>query len=487
MRFSRVLFIVPNLKGFYKAPGYPHPGVGYLIASLEARGVQCDVLDMYLGYDVSDIDDRIRGCRPDLVGVTVYSYRRSAAYSLVQRIKEKYSVPVVIGGPHVSLLQAKALEESGADYAIVHEGEYPLAELCLGKPFSEIGSLLYYQDGQIRENEHAFIENLDSLPFPTYRPFDLSRYQPRINIVSSRGCPYQCVYCSVKTTMGQRFRARSPVNVVNELKYWYERGRRDFNFLDDTFAQSSERVYEICDLIEAEGLRGLELGCTQGIRANRVDRKLLERMRSVGFRYIGLGVESASNRILKAIRKGQTVEQVDTAVKAACELGYRVRLFFMVGLPEETTEDLEESFVFASKYPVQQALFYNVIPYPGTELFHWIEGNGRFVVDPAEYLDNVNTHVNRPFFETPTLSLQQRLDALRYASRISRNVSRRYRERQLRRFGLVGKMLALLASTGFGGRTIEWMRARKMDVVVSRLLGVLGRSGPGNPEYARHA
>lgn len=465
-----MLFVVPNLKGFYSSPGYPHPGMGYLIASLESQGVECSALDMYLGYGLADLDAKIQSFHPDLVGITVYSYRRSAAFDLVRRIKGKYSVPVVIGGPHVSLFGAKALEESGADYAIKHEGEYSLTALCTGKPVSEIGGLLHFQDGLIQENEHCFIEDLDSLPFSTYRPFDLSRYEARINVVSSRGCPYQCIYCSVKTTMGQRFRARSPQNVIKELRYWYERGRRDFNFIDDTFAQSRERVYELCDLIEAEGLRGLEFGCSQGIRANRVDRKLLERMRSVGFRYIGLGVESASNRILKVIRKGQTIEQIDEAVKTACDLGYAVRLFFMVGLPEETWEELQQSFAFATKYPVRGAEFYNIIPYPGTELFRWIGENGRFVVDPSVYLNDVNTHLNTLFFETPTLSLEQRKRALKQAESVSRRVQRTYRAHQLQALGAVGTLLAWIASTRFGIAAIEKVRGSVLGARIWQLL-----------------
>ncbi|MBI2910197.1 MAG: radical SAM protein [Chloroflexi bacterium] len=472
MRFQRVLFIVPNLKGFYSSPGYPLPGTGYLIASLEAAGVECDVLDMYLSYGPSDLDARVKSFQPDLVGVTVYSYRRTAAFGLVHRIKNVHSLPVVIGGPHVSLVGAEALVESGADFAVRHEGEYPLTALCTGSPLSEIAGLLYFQDGQVREREHAFIEDLDRLPFPTYRPFDLSRYQSRINVVSSRGCPYQCIYCSVKSTMGRGFRARSPRSVVEELRYWYERGRREFNFLDDTFAQSKDRVYQLCDLIESEGLRGLELGCTQGIRANRVDRPLLKRMREVGFRYIGVGVESASNRILRTIRKGQTIEQVGQAIEAACDLDYRVRLFFMVGLPEETPEDLEESFAFATRYPVQQAMFYNIIPYPGTDLFRWIEQNGRFLVDPAVYLNDVNTRVNMPFFETPTLSLAERKQALKRAVSVSRRVQRNYRVWQWRSLGVAGRAAAWLASTGPGIALVEKM---KSSSIVPRALSVMRR------------
>lgn len=469
MRYQRVLFVIPDLKGFHTGKTHPYTGVGFLATALEQKGVECDIVDAYLGYQLSDIKERIRTFNPDLIGVTTFTFGHSIAYQLVAHLKELTSVNVIIGGPHVSLYGSKSFEESRANLALRYEGEYSLSDLCEGRPLEEIAGLIYVRDGQIVENPNHFIQDLDALSFPTYHGFELDKYAPGLRaIVSSRGCPWMCTYCSVSTTMGRKYRFRSPANIVREIEYWYEKGYRLFDFFDDTFAQKSERIYKLCDLIEEKNFKSIRFGCSQGIRPNTVDRQLLTRMREIGFDHLGFGVESANDNILKNIKKGQTVKQVDEAIRVACELGFDVSLFFMIGLPGETMAEVQNSFALATKYPIRRANFYNVIPYPGTELYTYLERNKLFVVDPEVYLNDVNTRISVPMFYTPSLSIAERKEALRQAKKISLKVYRAYKERQLKHLGIIGRMAAWFLSVELISGWIE--KALRADSVFARLL-----------------
>jgi len=449
MRFQRVLFIIPNLKWFYGYPNYPHLGVGYIIELLEEHGIKCCVVDMTLGIKLSCLRRKIREFNPDLIGVTLYSYRCRYAYQLISQIKRITNQPVVIGGPHVSLMKGKALEESGADFAITHEGEHPLLEVCLGKHFEEIDNLIYRDEESIKENpSRPFIKNVDDLPFPKYFPFELEKYGERsIAIISSRGCPYQCIYCPVKTTMGRGLRLRSPESIISELKYWYSRGYRHFDFNDDVFNVNKRRVYEICDLIEKENFTAIFLSCGQGMRMDKVDRPLLERMKEVGFYRIGFGVESFNNRILQSIKKGITTEQIDEGVRIACELGYDVTLFFMLGFPGETWTDIQNSLNFSLKYPVTMNSFYNIIPYPGTDLFNFLQENKLLLVNPDAYLNRDMTRSRKILFQNDSMSMVERRKALELGERFTRRCSSKHMGRRLGRLGIFGKFLAWLLCT----------------------------------------
>lgn len=463
MRYKRVLFIIPNLKGFYGWPSYPHPGLGYISTFLEIHGIEYEVLDMNLGYQVRAVKKKIKSFAPELIAMTLYTYKHSQAYELIARVKKDFDIPIVVGGPHVSLYGTKVFREDLIDFAIRHEGERDLLALCMGKNLGEIPNLLYSNNGNLKENPgQPFYKDLDELPFPQYSQFELDKYGAReIGIVSSRGCPYHCIYCPIMTTMGRNFRPRSPQNILSELKYWYEKGYRSFEFVDDAFLQDNERVYQICDLIEKEKLNNLSLGCSQGIRANKINRPLLERMRGVGFGCLGFGVESASDRILKSIKKGQTFKQIDEAVKVACELGYDVRLFFMIGFPKQTVGDVEKSFQFALKYPVTFANFYNIIPYPGTELFDYLEKKKLFLVAPETYLNEVITRTREPVFKTSSMSISERKKALKRGYKISRQISWRHRKRQYKKLGILGEIVAWLLTTSFIYHKIGMIKRNK--------------------------
>lgn len=408
MRFKRVLLIIPDISGYYGLPANPHPGIGYLMGALQSHNIHCSAVDMHFINGFNLLKRKVEEFSPDLIGVTVYTYRNRIVYELIKKIKKNFDIPIVIGGPHVSIYRNNSLHDGSINYAIKNEGEKALVDLCRGVPFEEIGNLLYIQDGVIIENDALpFNNNLDELPLADYAGLELDRYSS-IGIVSSRGCPHQCIYCPVAGTMGRKFRPRSPDNLLREIKYWHSKGFCRFNFVDDTFLQLPNRVLTLCDLIEQEGLIELSLSCMQGVRADKITREILTRMREVGFCSLGIGVESFNDRTLKYIKKDLTVNQIDYAVKTACELGFEVGLFFIVGFEGETPEDVQKSFDFAQSYPVSYANFYNIIPYPDTELFKEIKQNKRFLVSPDIYLNKVNTRIRKPVFAIKSMSVPER-------------------------------------------------------------------------------
>lgn len=456
--YSRVLLCIPpfefgsRIEGVSKVKKTPtmlFPGIGYLSEMLSKHDIPNSVFDFRLGYTLEDLNVKIKSVEPDLVAVTVPStYRRDLPYRIVEFLKGNGGdYDVVIGGPHVSMFGKVALEECGADYGIMYEGEYALLELCQGKNLKEIRNLIYRDGAKLIQNPpRPFVHDLDQILFPRYEKFEIEKYtEESIPIITSRGCPYQCIFCTTGS-MGKFYRRRSAQNVVDELSFWFDKGRRVFDFLDDNFTLDKNRVYQIFDLIEERNLKGLQLAASNGVRADRTDRDLLKRMREGGFHYICFGVESASNKILKRIKKGCNIEKMKEAIKNACDLGYDVGLFFMVGHPEETAKDVEESIKMALKYPIAMAKFLNIIPYPGSELFHWVEKNGYFVGDWRKNLTYAMHLDEEPFYATPEFPLEERRKMLRRTAKVWRETKRRHVERKMvEKYGLLGKMVSRTA------------------------------------------
>jgi len=233
------------------------------------------------------------------------------------------------------------------------------------------------------------------------------------------------------------------------MDYWYKMGYRQFNFDDDNFNYIRERVYQICDEIEKKEMKSLILRCSNGIRADKVDREMLKRMKEVGFCYIAFGVDAGNNRMLEIVKKGETMEQIELAVKAACELGYGVKLLFVIGTPYETKEDVEDKVRLVRKYPLDDVHFYNTIPYPGTELFDWIKEKNYFLIKPEEYLNHISCLESTPVFETPELPANERARLYKYLQRGRKEINRQAFRRKFRKFGFVSLILSNFLASDF--------------------------------------
>jgi radical SAM superfamily enzyme YgiQ (UPF0313 family) len=465
-RFKRVLLTTPPVQADQGALR-PNIGLGYLAQVLMDNNICYDVLDMLLGYSLDDLKTKVDMFKPDLLGMNIFSNKYKIAYKTIEDIKRYYpSMSVVVGGPHVSAMKGEVLKECSAiDYGVVLEGEETLLELCKGEDLKEIKGLFYRKGNEVCFNGfRRLIKNLDSLPIPTYSGFELDKYIDEKSLSSSRGCPYSCIYCAVGTVIGRQMRIRSPENIVDEIEYWYGKGFRQFSFQDDCFNFYRERVLKICDEIERRGFKDLFLRCA-GARADKLDYEILTRMKQVGFKTIAIGVEVGNDKMLRAIKKGEKFEDIDKAVKTACELGYDVYLNFLVGSPHETLSDLNDTADFALKYPIFHADFSNIIPYPGTELYEWLAEKNYLLERPEVYLNDNSTRSNIPVFETPELPVKTRKELLVYFKKIRKKILKRAFIRRLMHRGIpwgVSHCISYITSLDIASKYLFKPKFRKL-------------------------
>ncbi len=430
MKYKKVLFVYPS----YASTTFTMPvapiGIGYLAEFLKQKGIDCQMVDMRLNHNFRDLRKKIYEFNPDLIAISLMTLMYKYHYKLIKLIKNEFpGLSIVAGGPHISTCKNKVLEECPEiDFAVMQDGEIPLFKLCLGEGIEDIPGLIYRRASQIISNPITFESEpeLDELPFPKYENFELSKYGFGISIVSSRGCPYRCIYCTAALTR-RKFRARSAENVVDEIEYWHKLGFREFDFQEDNPTFEKDRILSFCDELERRNLRDLVIMCGNGVRADKVNKETLKRMREVGFKRLGFGVEAGNNKILKVLKKGETIEVIKKAIQDACDLGFFVSLFFIIGSPSETLEDVQDSIDIALAYPISHVNFFNLIPIPETELFKWVEKNNYFLLKPEVYL-NCGSSIQmscKPVFQTPYFTRKQRVRALKKCKAIERLIKRR--------------------------------------------------------------
>ena len=478
-RFNRVLLVqLLHHEGPLKGTDpFISAGLGYIAESLNREGIEYNYFDIGFG-NIHSLLSKIEEFEPDLIGIRMMTFLYRKNYAIIKTIKTRFKdIKIVVGGPHISTMRKMVLEEcEEIDFGIVLEGEETIIELCSGKELDAIKGLIYRENGTVRyTGNREFIRNLDEVSYPKYKGFPLDRYftseNTPIPIITSRGCPYKCIYCPVALAIGSKFRARGATNVVDELEYWYSKGHVVFSILDDNFTLVRKRVYEICDEIERRGLKGLTITCGNGVRADKVDKPLLQRMKEVGFTHLSFGVEAANNSVLHNLKKGEDIADIERAVRLACELGFSVELFFMVGSPTETWEDIEDSVKLTLRYPITNVKFFNIIPYPHTELHDWLEKNNYLVYSPEDYLNNSSIHDEKPLFFTPELSISDRVKALRYTRGVSKLIRKREHMKKFERYGVLADVLSTLAVSDLvENRLMTYSFTRRLFRKFGRLL-----------------
>lgn len=426
MSYKRVLLLFPDYKGGHFGALKPPAGLGYIAEALKTNNIEYDVVDMLAGASPASLDKKISDFRPDLIGISIMSFMYKRSYEIIRNTKQSYpSIDIIAGGAHMSTFREKVLHGCPElDYGAVLEGEQTILELCRGEESSSIKGLIYRNGSEVVfTGERAFSEDLDAMPFPRYDKFPLDEYvTEEVGIVSSRGCPHGCIYCPVKAAIGRKWRKRSAKSIIDEIKYWYGRGYRQMTLLDDNFTFHRQRVVNICETIKSGSFQGLELNCNNGVRADKVDYDLLKLMKEAGFAYLAFGVEGGNDKILKNINKGIKMATIEEAIRNALDLGYKVTLFFIVGSPGETMEDIQDSIELALRYPVFDARFYNLIPFPQSRLYEWVKENDYFLVSSEDYLNNCSQWDFSPVFETPDLKKTEREKALRMVRDVRKKV-----------------------------------------------------------------
>jgi anaerobic magnesium-protoporphyrin IX monomethyl ester cyclase len=362
----------------------PPLGLAYIARYLLEGGHEIKILDnniQKLGKD--QIKRYISAFKPDIVGITAYTFSIKECFFLAGWIKEvDKAIHVIFGGPHATYLPEETLSNGSVDIIVMGEGEQVMRDVvnCLQEKneLKNLKGVAYKtKDGRVTQREAAgLIEDLDSIPFPAYELLEMERYYSSVNrkfsgqrfgaIITSRGCPYECSFCSHKM-FGKKVRFRSPANVVDELELLVkDYGIREFIFLDDTFTIDTPRAMKICELIRK---KGLDIIWSCNSRADHASEELYIALRKAGCRSIHVGVESASQEMLISMKKGITIEQIERSVKLAKKHVGHVVCGFIFGMPGDSVKRAEETITFAKKLDPDYATFNIVIPVPGSQIF----------------------------------------------------------------------------------------------------------------------
>ena len=434
-RPHKIIFIQPTYPTSPFGPAQLPVGLGYLAEQLEENDIAYEVCDVSLDGEDS-LFYKIEKHKPEFVGISMMSLDVYSHYKLIKKIKLKFpDVKTLAGGPHISFVKQAALEECAyIDLAIVQEGEVAIVELLKGQDLKNIKSLIFKNEvGQVISNEIGpFIQELDAISFPKYRKFKMHLYSSSMQIISSRGCPYSCIFCGAHFSMGKMWRARTAESIIKEIDYWCEKGYTTVSFTDSNFFLNKNRVMDLCERLKEKDLKITMI--SDGMRADNSDFEMLRKMKESGLFSVAIGVESANDHVLKRTRKGETLSQIENAIKTCISLDIHVILFFIIGLPGETKNDVENSFKLALKYPIQDAYFFNVNPLPKTELFEWAENNNYLLVSKEKIYENIGGMGSIPLIATPELSYDDRRKLYIRGLSVQKKVRRKHAMRMRIRF-----------------------------------------------------
>ncbi|MCF7898290.1 MAG: B12-binding domain-containing radical SAM protein [Candidatus Omnitrophica bacterium] len=389
---KKILFIKPKDKYFYAV--IPNLGLGYLASILVSEGHHVDILDCNKCADSeAEFDQYVRKNEYDVFGFQVYTSGIVNAAVMMKKARQSYPGALIIaGGPHPSGDPADTYESlPDTDLVVVGESEKVIAKITgLSRKdlknydlLAKIDNIVYRgANGNLVYNKVKFIEDLDTLSFPRWELIDpgsypmsphgtFSRAYPTAPIITSRGCPYPCTFCTVSKIFGKRIRQRSVKNVLDEMECLDKKyGIKEFHIEDDNFTIKKDYVLEFCRGISERGLN-IWWACPNGIRADKIDKEMLKAMEKSGCYSFAFGIESGSKRVLKKMNKSITLDEIEKKVSMVKKLTkIQVTGFFLIGYPGETVEDLEQTLSFSRKLKLDKASFSPVMPLPGSSIYN---------------------------------------------------------------------------------------------------------------------
>lgn len=361
---------------------YPSLGLGYLAAIAEQEGHEVQVFDMGLRpkTPVADEVAAILDWKPDVIAFTAMTTSYQSVEDATAMLKAASPAPIIIGGPHATTLPELTLQNPNIDFLVYGEGEYVfrdwLRQIAAGDTNWAANKGLWYKDADgkvVDGGERELIPELDALPFPARHLFDLPKYplyapdgQMMVTVLTSRGCPYKCSFC-FKGIVGRTYRQRTPENIVAELRHLIDTyGVRNFYFMDDLFTINVKRLEVILDYFISQNL-GVRWRCLA--RVDRVTPELLKKMYKAGCRQIHFGIESGNPEILKKTAKHIDLNQVRQAIEWTEDAGIMSKGYFMLGLPGDNEQTMNETIEFAASLRLSDAMFSIATPMPGTELW----------------------------------------------------------------------------------------------------------------------
>ena len=396
-----ILLISPKYDATIVAP---HLGLGYLSSSLKKKGHKVKILDgtrEEIKYNPEDWE---------LVGVTAMSNYFPEACKDIEKAKS-YGLKTIIGGAHIICDPKQSLIDSQANYAAIGEGERTMDQLASGFSPDSVEGLVYWENGKpkrsnpnlkklieskkmyttkIGNQSRDFQINIDDFGEPDWDSINPASYPkkmphgmiykslPLAPIITTRGCPYSCIYCSAPITAGKRMRYRDPVKVVDGIDMLIKKyGVKEIQIEDDNFTLKRKHVIAVCEEIIKRKIK-IDWCLPNGVRIDKLDPEMLRLMKKSGCYQMSLGIESANQRILDLIKKRLNKDLVKNVVNEVKKAGIQAVGFFMVGFPTETKKEIKETIDFASSLNLDRANFTKAVPLPGTELYNmWIELYGK--------------------------------------------------------------------------------------------------------------
>lgn len=469
----KVLLIMPpaTISREYTKEIQPPLGLAYIAACLEKDytvkivDAACEGWekerkedDNYITYGLTfeEIKELILDFKPDVIGVScLYSMQYKNAHKVCAIAKEAdNAIFTIMGGAHPTSLPAATLQDSNVDAVILGEGDFTTRELleALRKraPLQSIDGLAYRDNGRIVINPKTrFIQDLDQIPLPARHLLNMKKYfkinlphgvstrfSPNTPVITSRGCPANCIFCSIHCIWGRQYRARSVENIIAELKYLKDEfAVKEIQFEDDNLTFDKKRAAELFDRMIEEKL-GLAWTTPNGVAMWSLDKELLLKMKQSGCYRLCLAIESGDQEFLsKTIKKPLNLEKVKELLRWINEYKFETDAFFVVGFPGETKEQLKNTFEFAARLKVDNVTFYLATPYPGTELYNTSKEKGLLGKD----FSFGKLGVKRAVLSTPDYSAAElerivALETLKYKIRLLWHNPAAFYRKVIRRF-----------------------------------------------------
>lgn len=411
---SRVLLIRAHYKKQYRAPAFP-VGIAVIASYLESRGVSVRLLDLAVQKDwEASLRSEMERHPCDMAGISFQILQWDEGCRIAADIRKNYpALKIIAGGSCPSSAPKECIQHRDFDVVCYGEGEQTLLDLLdcwnTGRPLDTVDGIAFRREdgGIVQTRPRAFIQNLDDMPLPAYHLLDLEPYigaehtsdftgQRRrcLELITSRGCPYRCIYCY--SFFGKKFRGRSPQHVFNEMLLLYNKyAIREFIIWDDTFTMDIQRSKDICDLIIHSGLK-INIQLRGGVRVERMDEELMAKLKQAGAETMCVGIESAVPRIQKLMRKNLDIEKVNEFLRLSKKYKITSIGLMMLGFPGETLSEMRESIRWACRSLLDYTYFSIVTPYPGTELYEIAIREGYYRVDDQFQ----NMHLMIPHLET---------------------------------------------------------------------------------------
>ena len=384
--------------------------ISYLAAELIAEAHNVTGHD--IGVEgVEKLYEKIERFKPDVIGFTARYLDDEDTIQIASRIKEQYETKIIFGGPQATAMHTESIKNDAVDFIVIGEGEHTIVELLDaiegGIPLKEVDGIVFKRDGKIiRNEERTLIDDVDDILFPDREVFPLKKYcsgmvsakTPYTSIITSRGCSFKCPYCPASAIWKGTWRPRSPVNVCDEIELLVEKySIRDIHIEDDNFTVEEQRVYEFCDeLIERK--LNVVWECPNGLRPESLSPELLEKMSEAGCKRIAIGIESASPQLLDELGRCSDLDTIRDIVDYSVNEGIRVCGYFMIGLPDETKDMIEDTIKFSKTLNLDYAHYSVYSPIPGSALY--AKGLSKVKLRQEE-LENIRKKAYLTFYARP--------------------------------------------------------------------------------------